>query len=65
MKNILVNILIFFSFVSCKTKNINHIVYYNELNRIDSIYRFQNDTLETIKNYKKLFKNMVYTIKNV
>ena len=55
MKKIVL-ILAVLLFVSCKTKNINHIVYYNKANAIDSVFRFQKDTMGTIKNYKKLFR---------
>lgn len=42
--------------ISCKTRNIDHIVYYNKINDIDSVYRFHHDTSATIKNCKKLFR---------
>lgn len=41
---------------SCKTGNINHIVYYNKVNEIDSLFLFHKDTMLAIKNYKKLFR---------
>lgn len=60
MKYFLLFSFIFLFFASCKIKNINHIVYYNKVNHIDSIYRFSNDTLLAIKSYKKLFKKQGY-----
>ena len=42
--------------VSCKTKPVNYITYYNKVNEIDSTFRFQRDTLTTIKKYRKLFR---------
>ncbi|WP_309762523.1 MULTISPECIES: hypothetical protein [unclassified Chryseobacterium] len=47
---------ILFMAVSCKRKPLNYITYYNRVNEIDSIYRFERDTLETIRQYKKLFE---------
>ncbi|MDQ1096460.1 MULTISPECIES: hypothetical protein [Chryseobacterium] len=41
---------------SCKRKPLNYITYYNRVNEIDSIYRFERDTLEAITQYKKLFE---------
>ncbi|MDQ1096461.1 MULTISPECIES: hypothetical protein [Chryseobacterium] len=58
----LVSIGILFIAVSCKCKPLNYITYYNRVNEIDSIYRFEKDTLEAIKQYKKLFKK--YPAKN-
>lgn len=49
-------IFVILLFVSCKTKKFNHIVYYNKVNGIDSVFRFEKDTMVTIKNYKKLFR---------
>lgn len=43
--------------IGCKTKNINYIEYYNKTHSIDSVFRFQKDTLLTIKLYKKHFRN--------
>jgi hypothetical protein len=43
-------------FLSCKSKEVNYISYYNKVNAIDSIYRFQKDTLSVIKQYKKVFR---------
>lgn len=51
-----------FILLSCKSKDLNYITYYNKVNEIDSIYRFQKDTLTVIKQYKKLFKK--YPAKN-
>ena len=42
--------------VSCKTKPVNYITYYNKVNEIDSTFRFQRDTITTIKKYRKLFR---------
>lgn len=41
---------------SCKNRDLNYITYYNKVNEIDSIYRFQKDTLSVIKQYRKLFR---------
>ncbi len=49
-------IFLFILFSSCKSKELNYITYYNKVNEIDSIYRFQKDTLAVIKQYKKLFR---------
>ena len=43
-----------FSTVSCKSRN--YITYYNKANSIDSVYKFNRDTIAFIKRYKKLFK---------
>ncbi len=50
--------LIIFVFIlsACKNRNLNYITYYNKINAIDSIYRFQKDTLSVIKQYKKVFR---------
>lgn len=42
--------------ISCKTKPLDYITYYNNVNEIDSAFRFQKDTLSTIKKYRKLFR---------
>ena len=49
-------LLIVFIMFSCKSKELNYITYYNKVNEIDSIYRFQKDTLQVIKQYKKIFQ---------
>ena len=49
-----VTIFLFILFSSCRNKNYIH--YYQEVNRIDSIYRFEKDTLKTITEYRKLFR---------
>lgn len=49
-------VVILFIFSSCKNRNLNYISYYNKVNEIDSIYRFQKDNLAVIKQYKKLFR---------
>lgn len=49
-------IAIIFALTSCKSKNLNYITYYNKINEIDSIFRFQKDTIFTIKQYKKIFR---------
>ncbi|BAP30176.1 uncharacterized protein CHSO_1139 [Chryseobacterium sp. StRB126] len=41
---------------SCKNRELNYIDYYNKVYTIDSIHRVQKDTLATIKQYKKLFR---------
>lgn len=51
-----------FIFSSCRTRTKDYIRYYNEVNKIDSIYRFQKDTLTVIKKYRRLFRK--YTPKN-
>lgn len=48
--------VIFSLLFSCKTKEKNYITYYNEVNRIDSIYRIAKQEKIAIKKYKKLFK---------
>lgn len=59
----LINIFVLASllvFYSCRNRD--YITYYNEVNKIDSIYRFQKDTLTVIKKYRKLFRK--YSPKN-
>ncbi|BAP30177.1 uncharacterized protein CHSO_1140 [Chryseobacterium sp. StRB126] len=41
---------------SCKNRELNYIDYYNKVYTIDSIHRIHKDTLATIKQYKKLFR---------
>ena len=48
--------------VSCKSKQIDYVDYYNKTLAIDSILRYQKDTLTAIKKYKKHFKK--YGIQN-
>lgn len=56
-KLFLFTILFFlFSFQIKKSFTIDHIVYLNKVNEIDSIYRFKNDTLKALKMYHELFK---------
>lgn len=53
----LINIFVLASllvFYSCRNRD--YITYYNEVNKIDSIYRFQKHTLTVIKKYRKLFR---------
>jgi len=52
----LISLYVLLITVSCTQKPLNYITYYNRVNEIDSIYRFEKDTLETIKQYKKLFE---------
>ena len=49
-------IVLVFVLFSCKIKHSNYIIYYNRVNEIDSILRFQKDSLKAYKMYKKLFK---------
>jgi len=49
-------IAIIFTLTACKSRNLNYITYYNKINEIDSIFRFQKDTIFTIKQYKKIFR---------
>jgi hypothetical protein len=60
--NWVITVIVITTFWSCKSKNQNYIPYYNKVNEIDSVYRFQRDTLMVIKEYKKLFRK--YTPKN-
>lgn len=48
---------------SCKNNSINYVNYYNEANKIDSTFKVQNDTLQAIKSYQKLFET--YEPKNI
>lgn len=50
------SIIILFIISSCKNRNLNYITYYNQVNNIDSIYRFKKDIQTTVKQYKKLFR---------
>ncbi|MBQ0147876.1 MAG: hypothetical protein KBS93_05395 [Flavobacteriaceae bacterium] len=58
--------LLFFSTIlilfSCEKKQYNYIHYYQKVNEIDSIYRFTNNPIETVKRYKLLFNQ--YPAKN-
>ncbi|WP_250252886.1 hypothetical protein [Chryseobacterium sp. Marseille-Q3244] len=45
-----------FLLISCKNRDLNYIDYYNKVYTIDSIHRVNKDTLATIKQYKKLFR---------
>lgn len=47
---------IIFFLISCKTREKNYINYYNEVNKIDSIYRIAKKPEFAIKKYKKLFR---------
>lgn len=49
-------IIIVFVLFSCKIKHPNYIIYYNKVNEIDSILRYQKDSLKVYKMYKQLFK---------
>lgn len=48
-----------FIFSACQTRTRDYITYYNEVNKIDSIYRFQKDTLTIIKKYRRLFRKYI------
>lgn len=52
-------LIILLSLSSCKK---NYITYYNKVNEIDSIYRFTNNPILAIKEYRELFKK--YSPKN-
>jgi len=41
-------------FTSCKSKN--YIDYYSRVNKADSILRFHRDSLQVVKNYRKIFR---------
>ena len=60
LKKITINILSLFFLIALFTinscRNRNYIDYYNKVNEIDSIYRFQKDTLKVINQYRKLFR---------
>ena len=49
-------LLLLIFIISCKTKPVNYITYYNKVNEIDSTFRCQRDTITTIKKYRKLFR---------
>ena len=49
-------IVVVFVLFSCKIKHPNYIIYYNQVNEIDSIFRYQKDSLKVYKMYKQLFK---------
>lgn len=61
MKSYFFNYIVYISFISgfllfsCKNRKLNYIEYYNRVYSIDSAYRIHQDTLATIKQYKKLF----------
>ncbi len=47
--------IIFFIIFSCQSRY-NYIIYLNKVNKIDSIYRINNDTIIALTMYQKLFK---------
>ncbi|WET48934.1 hypothetical protein PYS58_20610 [Chryseobacterium indologenes] len=49
-------LLFIFLLLSCKSRELNYITYYNKVYAIDSIHRIHKDTLATIKQYKELFR---------
>lgn len=55
MKNILPFILLIL-IISCKTKKTDYTTYYHEVLIADSIMRFENDTIKSLRKYKKIFK---------
>lgn len=61
MKNAILFCLLFTLF-SCKIKEFNRIEYYQSVLAIDSTFHHQNDTIATIKSYKKLFSK--YNVQN-
>lgn len=58
VKYFITSILIFSGilFQSCKNNELNYINYYQKVNSIDSIYRFENQPEIAVKEYKKLFE---------
>ncbi|WP_370899169.1 hypothetical protein [Chryseobacterium gossypii] len=50
----LINLAVLFS---CRSREQNYIVYYNKVNKIDSIYRIANKPVKAIRRYKRLFRN--------
>ncbi|MBL1223218.1 hypothetical protein JET18_20405 [Chryseobacterium sp. L7] len=48
--------LIILTLISCKSKKLNYINYYNKVYAIDSTFRVDKDTLATIRKYRKLFR---------
>ncbi|MDQ1098726.1 MULTISPECIES: hypothetical protein [Chryseobacterium] len=48
-------LIIFFIIFSCQNRY-NYITYLNKVNKIDSIYRIDNDTITALTMYQKLFK---------
>jgi hypothetical protein len=55
-------IILFYSVFSCSKKDLNYINYYQKVNEIDSIYRFNNQPQIAVEEYKKLFE--VYEPRN-
>ena len=55
MKSFLTFILLIL-LISCKNQKTNYIVYYNKVLIADSIMRFENDTIKSLKKYRKVFK---------
>lgn len=53
---IVILILLFGVFNSCKSKEMNYVNYYNEIYSSDSIMRFRNDTIKALKKYRKTFR---------
>ncbi|MCT2561218.1 hypothetical protein [Chryseobacterium herbae] len=49
-------LLTIITFISCTSKKLNYIKYYNTVYAIDSTHRVDRDTLATIRQYKKLFR---------
>lgn len=57
MKSFLTFILLIL-LISCKNQKTNYIVYYNKVLIADSIMRFENDTIKSLKNIEKYLKNL-------
>jgi hypothetical protein len=53
---IIILILLFEVFSSCKSKEMNYVNYYNKIYSADSIMRFRNDTIKALKQYRKTFR---------
>ncbi len=49
-------LLFLFITLSCRSKEVNYITYYNKVNEIDSIYRMAHKPQKAIRKYKRLFK---------
>lgn len=49
-------LFILISFLSCKNREVNYIIYYSKVNEIDSIYRMANKPEKAIKKFKRLFQ---------
>jgi len=49
-------LILFILIINCKSNDINYINYYQCIYEVDSVFRYEKDTLKAIKLYKNIFK---------